>query len=46
MRVTIEIGQDPTPFAALTLHMAYNDGFVTYLNGTRFAADRAPESPA
>jgi hypothetical protein len=46
VRVTIEIGQDPTSFVSLTLHMAYDNGFVTYLNGARVAADRASESPA
>ena len=46
VRVPFKVKQDPKSFVSLTLHMAYDDGFVAYLNGTRVAADRASESPA
>jgi hypothetical protein len=37
---------DATEFAALTLQMKYDDGFVAYLNGIEIARDRFTGTPA
>ena len=36
---------DPLDYADLTLDMAYEDGYVAYLNGTRVAVRNAPGMP-
>lgn len=35
---------DPTALETLTLSLAYDDGFVAYLNGVEVARDNAPET--
>jgi hypothetical protein len=37
---------DPLDYADLTLEVAYEDGYVAYLNGTQIAVRNAPASPA
>jgi len=43
LRIPFKI-DDAVSFDALTLQVAADDGFVAYLNGTRIAAQNAPES--
>ena len=45
LRIPFDV-PDPAPFAAFTLRVRYNDGFIAYLNGQPFASRNAPASPA
>jgi hypothetical protein len=45
IRVPFEIDQDPADFVSLKLNMAYDDGFIAYLNGTEIESQNAPEKP-
>ena len=36
---------DPADFSDLELEVAYDDGYVAYLNGTRVAVKNAPDTP-
>ncbi len=45
-RIPFDVDLDPKAFLSLTLNMAYDDGFIAYLNGKRVASERAPEEPA
>jgi hypothetical protein len=45
LRNTFEVA-DPAAFNSLTLKMAYDDGFVAYLNGTEVARRNAPANVA
>ena len=42
LRVPFDI-EDPSTITSLNLDMAYDDGFVAYLNGTRIASGNAPD---
>ena len=42
VRVPFQLNRNPALFSKLTLSMAYDDGFVAYLNGHRIMAQNAP----
>ena len=42
LRVPFDV-EDPSAITSLTLNMRFDDGFVTYVNGTRVAAANAPD---
>ena len=44
VRIPFDVREDPASFVSLSLRMAYDDGFVAYLNGKRIASERAPET--
>ena len=45
LRIPFEMDKAVTP-NALTLHVAYDDGFIAFLNGEQIAASNAPVTPA
>ena len=47
IRIPFEIASaDELEVRRLTLQLRYDDGFIAYINGTRFASANAPDSPS
>ncbi|MCB1100244.1 MAG: CotH kinase family protein [Verrucomicrobiae bacterium] len=42
IRIPFEVNRDPLKLMSLTLNVAYDDGFVAYLNGHRIVSQNAP----